>query len=185
MINWKEQFKSDLSADELEEILTDYFKFRFREEDCVGAVILHSGWCDGDRDTPFFGLCSRLARLIRKKHQFRPFIITINGSKQRKLGMGSSTSQYGLRTEYRHSMSEGACHLAVELINGTSEIIVHYSWPEPYAIQDENGLSNGGSHSVREYHFDLNDPGSINKLTDVIIRRCDDMLAGGKCRPSS
>lgn len=176
MLDWRERLKSALSQDELQPILDDYFRRRFRDEGATGALLIKSDWYETDGGSPFHGLCLEIGQTVRKQYEFCAFTITVIGSRRNEsVVFGHASLIAGLHIEFRNS------GIYIELESQSPIVQLHYSWPELYS-NTERG--EGGSHTSKTYTFDLNAPDSIENLTATVLRRCDDMLRGGKQRPS-
>jgi hypothetical protein len=155
-----------LSDSEYEEIFMEAFRQRFREVGARGCTIIEDdSLLLHDNSKPFFLVCRTIAEKIKTQNEFRPILITLIGSGQKRFNESIS----GLMIKY-DSVSILLC------LKG-SIITLSYSWPEPYS-----GADRGSSHSSKDYDFDLLDPNSIESLTVTMNKRCVDML--DQWRPS-
>jgi hypothetical protein len=156
-----------------ERIAKDFFRAQFKEVGGVGATIDRKGWMAVDDQSPFFVLCDELAETVRRKHEFKPFVITLNGSssgsEMAPLNFGTGI-YYGLLIEYN------CCTIRVLLHTGSTKVEILYDWPESWSEVDEmTNTGSGGSHRSKGYAFDLSDPDSVEQIEKRVLELCDMM----------
>jgi hypothetical protein len=168
-MDWKERLGSTLTSAQLENVLMDFFRKRFKEVGAQEAAIVYDkSWQEGDEQTPFYSLCLEAAEKVKEMYEFRPLYLKLYGSGQTET---PGELLWGLTIELN------SCSLRVWLRRGTSTVVVSYEWPEPYSYVDARGGGCGGSHSAKSHTFDLSQPTSVDEIIGLVGQRCGDMLS--------
>lgn len=169
------QFFNDVQQadyDKFNRVATSWFRAQFKEMGCAGAVVLaEDDWTEEDAQSTFGVICRHVANRAVEVYEFKPLTVVLIGlKKQLDCPISRTYGQVGLRAEYE------SC--SVRMVYCDGQVKIDYSWPQPYSTVDEDGTHGGGSHSDRDYLFDLADPQSLEHIIDRAMILFDLMLRG-------